>query len=163
MPTSLEREYWPEWNERFVRLLVGMTNMHRALIVVRRYQLARQQVKVGMRRKSLRIELQLSGALRARFRGQYVEPSECGVKVPPAVKTAGKAVRKDHNRGGKSKWMNGFFERPGRGCGKRHARRTREPERDSRNKRQRNKERRAKAAGDLRVYYPKNGGWHPRR
>jgi transposase len=134
----LEQEYWPEWNERFARPLEGVTDMHRALtpqidlasalshveqrvisndytfsFAGRRYQLARQQVKAGMRGKSLRIELHLSGALRARFEGQYVELSECGVKAPAAVKTAGKAVPKDHNRGGRSEWMNGFFERPG--------------------------------------------------
>jgi hypothetical protein len=79
----------------------------------RRYQIARQQVKTGMRGKSLRIELHLSGTLRARFEGQYLEISECGVKAPAAAKAVGKPVRKDHNRGGKSDWMEGFFERPG--------------------------------------------------
>jgi hypothetical protein len=134
----LEAEYWPEWNERFARPLKGVTDLHRALtpqidlasalshveqrvisndytfsFAGRRYQLARQQVKTGMRGKSMRIELLLSGALRARFEGQYVEVSECGVQAPAAVKAVGKAVRKDHNRGGKSDWMEGFFERPG--------------------------------------------------
>jgi hypothetical protein len=134
----LEQEYWPEWNERFARPLEGVTNMHRALtpqidlasalshverrvvsndytfsFAGRRYQLARQQVKAGMRGKSLRIELHLSGALRARFEGQYVEVSECGAKAAEAAKPFGKPVRKDHNRDGKSDWMEGFFERPG--------------------------------------------------
>jgi hypothetical protein len=134
----LEAEYWPEWNERFALPLKGITDIHRTLtpqidlasalshveqrvisndytfsFAGRRYQLARQQVKAGMRGKSLRIELQLSGALRARFEGQYVELSECGVQTPLAAKTGAKAVRKDHNRGGKSDWMEGFFERPG--------------------------------------------------
>jgi hypothetical protein len=79
----------------------------------RRYQIARQQVKAGMRGKSLRIELHLSGALRARLEGQYVEVSECGVKAPAVAKTASQPARKDHNRGGKSDWMDGFFERSG--------------------------------------------------
>ena len=134
----LEAEYWPEWNERFARPLSGVTDLHRALtpqialasalshveqrvisndytfsFAGRRYQLARQQVKAGMRGKNLRIELHLSGALRARFEGQYVEISECGMKAPAAAKSVGKPVRKDHNRGGKSDWMEGFFERPG--------------------------------------------------
>ena len=134
----LEAEYWPEWNERFARPLKGVANLHRALtpqidlasalshveqrlvsndytfsFAGRHYQIARQQVKAGMRGKSLRIELHLSGALRARFEGQYVDVSECGVKAPAAAKPGGKAVRKDHNRGGKSDWMEGFFERPG--------------------------------------------------
>ena len=79
----------------------------------RRYQIARTDVKAGMRGKSLRIELHLSGALRARFEGVYAEVSECGAKAPAAPKAAGKPARKDHNRGGKSDWMDGFFERPG--------------------------------------------------
>jgi hypothetical protein len=133
----LEKEYWPEWNERFARPLEGVVDMHRALtpqtdlasalshveqrqvsndytfsFAGRRYQIARTDVKAGMRGKSLRIELHLSGALRARFEGVYAEVSECGAKAP-AAKPAGKSVRKDHNRGGKSDWMDGFFERPG--------------------------------------------------
>jgi hypothetical protein len=134
----LEEEYWPEWNERFARPLRGVTDMHRALtpqidlasalshveqrvisndytfsFAGRRYQLMREQVKAGMRGNSVRIELHLSGTLRARFEGQYVEVSECGIKKSAAAKVAGKPARKDHNRGGKSDWMEGFFERPG--------------------------------------------------
>ena len=133
----LEKEYWPEWNERFARPLEGVVDMHRPLtpqtdlasalshveqrqvsndytfsFAGRRYQIVRTDVKAGMRGKSLRIELHLSGALRARFEGVYAEVSECGAKAP-AAKPAGKSVRKDHNRGGKSDWMDGFFERPG--------------------------------------------------
>ncbi len=133
----LEAEYWPEWNERFALPLQGVMDMHRALtpqidlasalshveqrvisndytfsFAGRRYQLARQLVKAGMRGNRVRIELHLNGALRARFEGQYVELNECGVQAP-AVKAGAKAVRKDHNRGGKSDWMEGFFERPG--------------------------------------------------
>jgi DNA-binding Lrp family transcriptional regulator len=134
----LEEAYWPEWNERFARPLEGVVDMHRPLtpqtdlasalshveqrrvsndytfsFAGRRYQIARTDVKAGMRGKSLRIELHLNGALRARFEGVYAEVSECGVKAPAAPKPAGKLARKDHNRGGKSDWMDGFFERPG--------------------------------------------------
>jgi winged helix-turn helix protein len=134
----LEEEYWPEWNERFARPLEGVVDMHRPLtpqtdlasalshveqrqvsndytfsFAGRRYQIARTDVKAGMRGKSLRIELHLSGALRARFEGVYAEVSECGVKPLAAPRPAGKLARKDHNRGGKSDWMDGFFECPG--------------------------------------------------
>ncbi len=134
----LEVEYWPEWNERFARPLDGVVDMHRAMtpqldlasalshveqrkvsndytfsFAGRRYQIVREQVKAGMRGKNLRIELHLSGTLRARFEGQYVDVGECGVKASGAAKSAGKECRKDHNRGGKSDWMEGFFERPG--------------------------------------------------
>jgi transposase len=134
----LEAEYWPEWNQRFARPLEGVVDMHRPLtpqtdlasalshveqrvvsndytfsFAGRKYQIARTDVKTGMRGKSLRIELHLNGALRARFEGVYAEVSECGAKAPAAPKPAGKPTRKDHNRGGKSDWMDGFFERPG--------------------------------------------------
>jgi len=134
----LEEEYWPEWNERFARPLEGVVDLHRPLtpqidlasalshvehrkvgndytfsFAGRRYQIARTDVKVGMRGNSLRIELHLSGTLRARFEGAYAEVSECGAKAPAAAKPGGKPVRKDYNRGGKSDWMDGFFERPG--------------------------------------------------
>jgi hypothetical protein len=134
----LEAEYWPEWNERFARPLEGVVDMHRPLtpqidlasalshveqrvvsndytfsFAGRRYQIARTDVKAGMRGKSLRIELHLSGALRVRFEGVYAEVSECGAKAPAAPKPARKDCRKDHNRAGKSDWMDGFFEQPG--------------------------------------------------
>jgi hypothetical protein len=134
----LEAEYWPEWNERFARPLNGVVDLHRPLtpqidlasalshvewrvvsndytfsFAGRRYQVARSAVKAGMRGKSMRIELHLSGALRARFEGVYVAVSECGAKAPLAAKPAGRPVRKDHNRGGKSDWMDGFFEHAG--------------------------------------------------
>jgi hypothetical protein len=134
----LEAEYWPEWNERFARPLKGLADMHRALtpeidlasalshveqrvvsndytfsFAGKKYQVSRGDVKAGMRGKSIRIELHLNGTMRARFEGAYAAVNECGVKAPAAVKPAGKAARKDHNRGGKSDWMEGFFERPG--------------------------------------------------
>ena len=68
---------------------------------------------MGVRGESLRIGLHLRGMLRARFEGQYVDVGECGVKAPVVTKTAGKECRKDHNRDGKSDWMEGFFDQPG--------------------------------------------------
>jgi hypothetical protein len=78
----------------------------------RRYQIGRKEVKAGMKGQRLRMELHLDGELRARFEGQYVELGECVVKTsdPPAPRPP---ARKDHNAGGKSAWMEGFFDRPG--------------------------------------------------
>lgn len=134
----LEKEYWPEWNERFARPLTGITDWHRPLtpqidvgaalshveqrvisndytfsFAGRRYQIARSDVKAGMKGQHLRIELRLNGELRARYQGQYVTAAECGAKAPSAPKPAAKPVRKDHNRGGRSQWMEGFFDQPG--------------------------------------------------
>ena len=66
-----------------------------------------------MKGQRLRIELHLDGELRARYEGHYVELGECGVRAPDKPAPPGKAVRKDHNAGGKSRWMEGFFDRPG--------------------------------------------------
>jgi hypothetical protein len=78
----------------------------------RRYQIGRGDVQAGMKRQSLRVELRLEGELHARYQGRYVEVYECGAKKPAEAAKSPKAVRKDHNAGGKSQWMEGFFERP---------------------------------------------------
>jgi hypothetical protein len=79
----------------------------------RRFQIARQDAAAGMKRQSLRVELRLDGSLKARYEGRYVEIGECGAKVPAPVPTPRKTPCKDHDAGGKSHWMDGFFEQPG--------------------------------------------------
>ena len=135
----LEKEYWPEWNERFARPLAGIVDLHRPLtagqdlaaslshvqhhvidngftfrFAGRHYRILAKDVKPGMRKQRLRIELRLSGEIKARYEGQYVEIAECADDAAaPHPKASLKPVRKDHNAGGKSHWMDGFFERPG--------------------------------------------------
>jgi hypothetical protein len=41
-----------------------------------------------------------------------VQVGECGAKTTAPVPATRKPVRKDHNAGGKSSWMQGFFDRP---------------------------------------------------
>jgi len=77
-----------------------------------RYQIARGVVQAGMRRQRLRVEVRLDGELKARYQGQYLEIGECGVPRPAPPAKANKPVRKDHNAGGRSSWMQGFFDRP---------------------------------------------------
>ena len=133
----LEKEYWPDWNARFARPLPGIADVHRPLtphldlasslshveqrviandytfsFAGRKYQIARRDAQAGMRGQKIRIELRLNGDLRSRYEGKYVENAECGVKPPAQPPVPGKPVRKDHNAGGKSAWMEGFFERP---------------------------------------------------
>ena len=136
--TFLETEYWPEWNEHFARPVADFPNHHRALteqlnlaailshveervigndytisFVGRRYQILRSQVQAGMRRQRLRVELRLNGELKARYQGRYVEIEECGAGPLPVQADKSKPrVRKDHNAGGRSQWMQGFFDRP---------------------------------------------------
>jgi hypothetical protein len=78
----------------------------------RRYQILRTAVLAGMRRQRLRVELRLDGELKACYQGRYVDIAECGAQpvLPPAKPS--RPVRKDHNAGGRSQWMQGFFDRP---------------------------------------------------
>jgi transposase len=133
----LEQEYWPEWNERFARPVKDFPNQHRALtphldlastlchveerviandytfsFASRHFQIAREDVQAGMRRQRLRIEIRLDGELYARYQGKYLNISRCGPLAQVQEPVSRKPPRKDHNAGGKSSWMNGFFDRP---------------------------------------------------
>ena len=133
----LEKEYWPEWNTHFARPVADFPNQHRALtpqlelaailchveeraigndytfsFAGRRYQIARGEVQVGMRSQRLRVELRLDGELKACYQGRYVGIGECGMPVVAPESTVRKTVRKDHNAGGRSGWMQDFFDRP---------------------------------------------------
>jgi transposase len=133
----LEQEYWPEWNAHFARPVADFPNHHRPLtpqlelaailchveervigndytfsFAGRRYQILRSQVQAGMRRQRVRVELRLDGELKARYEGRYLEIDECGTRPAAAEPKASKPVRKDHNVGGRSNWMDGFFDQP---------------------------------------------------
>ena len=133
----LEKEYWPEWNERFARPVAAFPNQHRQLtpeldlaailchveqrVIAndytfsfngQRYQIARSHAQAGMRHQPLRVELRLDGELHARYQGRYLDIAECGARAPAPPPSAAQPVRKDHNAGGKSSWMQGFFDRP---------------------------------------------------
>jgi hypothetical protein len=134
----LEKEYWPDWNTRFTKPAKSKEDLHRPLeknfdlpatlshveqrVIVndytfrfagKQYQIARQDVRTGMKRQSLRVELRLNGDLKARYEGRYLEISECGEKPAAGLKSpTGKPARKDHNAGGRSRWMDGFWDKP---------------------------------------------------
>jgi hypothetical protein len=133
----LEQEYWPEWNQRFAQPVADFPNQHRPLtpyldlaailchveqrvigndytfaFAGRRYQIAREDAQAGMRHQRLRVELRLNGELQARYQDRYVHIGECGARVAATEPMQRKPVRKDHNAGGKSSWMQGFFDRP---------------------------------------------------
>jgi transposase len=133
----LETEYWPEWNRRFARPVGDYPNQHRALtpplelaailchveqrvigndytfsFAGRRYQIARDHAQAGMRHQRLRVELRLDGELKARYQQRYLNIAECSARLAAPAPALPKPVRKDHNTGGKSSWMQGFFDRP---------------------------------------------------
>jgi transposase len=133
----LEQEYWPQWNAHFARPVADFPNHHRPLspqldlaailchveervigndytfsFAGRRYQILRSQVQAGMRRQRVRVELRLDGTLQARYENRYLEIGACGMQSAPAEPKPSKPVRKAHNAGGRSHWMDGFFDRP---------------------------------------------------
>lgn len=133
----LEKEYWPEWNAHFARPVADFPDQHRALtpqldlaailchveervigndytfsFAGHRYQIARAEAQAGMRRQRLRVELRLDGELKARYQGRYLQVGECGECTEAPAPAARPPVRKDHNAGGRSHWMQGFFDRP---------------------------------------------------
>jgi transposase len=131
----LEKEYWPEWNEYFASSLKDFPNQHRALtqdlaailchaeerviandytfsFAGQRYQIERRQAQTGMRRQRLRVELRLDAELKARYQDRYLDIAPCDVCAAEPEPVQRKPVRKDHNAGGKSSWMQGFFDRP---------------------------------------------------
>jgi hypothetical protein len=46
------------------------------------------------------------------YQGRYVNIAECGKRVAAQTRAAHQRVREDHDAGGKSGWMQGFFDRP---------------------------------------------------
>jgi transposase len=133
----LEKEYWPEWNEYFARPVQDFPNQHRALtesldlaailshaeeriiandytfsFAGQRYRIQREQAQAGMRHQRLRVELRLDAELKARYQGRYLDIARCDVGGAEPEPVLPKPVRKDHNAGGKSSWMQGFFDRP---------------------------------------------------
>jgi hypothetical protein len=76
------------------------------------YQIAKADIRPNMRGKTLRLELHLDGSLHARYDGRPIQIHECGRPKTAVVAPSQRPVRKDHNAGGKSDWMQGFFDEP---------------------------------------------------
>lgn len=133
----LENEYWPEWNEYFASPVKDFPNHHRPLtesldlaailchveerviandytfsFAGQRYQIDRQQAQAGMRHQRLRVELRLDAELKARYQDRYLDIGPCDVRLVAPQPVLTKPARKDHNAGGRSSWMQGFFDRP---------------------------------------------------
>jgi hypothetical protein len=128
----LDAEFLPDWERRFTVTPANDTDAHRPLTELhnlsatlsrvelraiatdytvqfegQRYQIARSSVKVGMKGQKVRVEARLDGTLAMRFEGAYLEISASISREPQLkpVSASGKPVRKDHNRGGRSRWM----------------------------------------------------------
>jgi hypothetical protein len=129
----LERVFLPVWNRRFRRDPFSEVDAHRplasaelasilSLVETRRvandytvswhgqqYQIPRAAARPGLRSMTIRVEQRLDGTLWARVGEQMTQLSRCeGGNVGGATKASGAPTRKDHNRGGRSQWMNSF-------------------------------------------------------
>jgi transposase len=129
----LEEEFLPEFNTRFAYPPANPTDAHRPLEALHnlaaslshvemrtitndytiqfrgeRYQISRACVAVGMKSQQVRVEARLDGTIAVRYNGVYLDITACAAKSSvdnPQVQQSSKPVRKDHNRGGRSKWM----------------------------------------------------------
>ncbi len=137
----LEAEYLPEWEAKFTVMAACADDAHRPLgkqhelaailseveyrLITNDYtfrhdtkvlQIVRSDISPRMRGSQLRVETRRNGEVAARFEDRYVQLKEC----QPAPKRATTAVPKAAAKSGtptaskpaKSKWMNGFFQRP---------------------------------------------------
>ena len=71
-----------------------------------------------MRRQRVRIQVRLDGELYARDQGRYLNIARRDRSQPEAEPASPKPARHDHNAGGQSAWMQGFFDRPSPPLGK---------------------------------------------
>lgn len=133
----LEAAYLPEWNEKFAVVAACGDDAHRPLgkqhdpmailsevrqrVIGSDYtirhdkkilQIARADIRPRMRGGVVRMETRRNGEVAARFEDKYLKITECA----PAMKAVQPIPQKKHVAGAtpreKSKWMEGFFQRP---------------------------------------------------
>ena len=130
----LESEFLPWWNANRTKAPANATDAHRPLTPLhelaasfshvkqrqvennytvavgkQRYQIDKSAVCAGLRRQKVRVEARLDGSIAVRYQGQYLPVHVCGEEpAPPAPGKMVKIVRKDHNRGGASRWMSDY-------------------------------------------------------
>jgi transposase len=136
----LESEYLPEWETKFTVVAACADDAHRPLgkqhnlaaalseveqrVITNDYtfrhdnkilQILRADIKPRMRGCSLRVETRRNGDVAARFEDRYVRLKECQPAQKTSIaprKAAAKSGAPEKSKPAKSKWMNGFFQRP---------------------------------------------------
>jgi hypothetical protein len=81
------------------------------------YQIPREAIGPGLRSSRVRVERRLDGTVWARVGQLAVELQVCETTLPEMNTKTPAEVRRDHNRGGRSEWMNDFHlkqQLPGR-------------------------------------------------
>jgi len=130
----LETQFLPEWDERFTVPPANTTDAHRPLTELhnlaatlsrvetrivatdytvqfegKRYQIARASVRVAMKGQKVRVEARLDGTLAMRYQGAYLDISAAISRQQEVKPTpAHQPIRKDHNQGGRSRWMRDY-------------------------------------------------------
>jgi hypothetical protein len=128
----LENEFLPWWNQTLTVKPASPDDAHRQLgkehdlpailshvesrqingYVIRYdgkfYQIDRRDIRPGMRKATVRVEVRLDGEIAVRFEGTYVRVRRCAQperQAPAARKATGDAIRKPRR---KSEWMKNF-------------------------------------------------------
>ena len=129
----LERVFLPDWNRRFRREPASAVDAHRPLgeghdldsilshVENRRvannytvswdgktYQIPAEAVRPGLRSSCVRVEARLDGSVWARVESRPVKLRRCAQPFPELTLKPATEARKDHNRGGRSSWMQSF-------------------------------------------------------
>ena len=129
----LEQVFLPQWQKRFRREPASSVDAHRPLgerqdldsilshVENRQvannytvswegkpYQIPREAVRPGLRSSSVRVEGRLDETVWARIGEQAVRLRRCECSVPEITLKVPVEPRKDHNRGGRSQWMQQF-------------------------------------------------------
>jgi transposase len=132
----LETEFLPWWNQTLVVAPANPDDAHRPLgkehslpaslsyvetrqvgngytiqLDNRTYQIARQDIRAGLRRASVRVELRLDGSIAVRFRNHYLTVTECAER-PKAVAVGKKPRASQKTPRAKSQWMKNFYLTP---------------------------------------------------
>lgn len=133
----LESNYLPEWEDKFTVVPACGDNAHRLLgphqileailcpvdsrviaddYTIRHnrklYQIAREQIRPRMRGAAVRVESRRDGDIAVRFEDQYLQITPCEPAPKANPRPARQTARPKAPNAGKSKWMDGFWERP---------------------------------------------------
>jgi len=128
----LEQEYLPQWNQTFTVLPEGRSDAHRPLraehelaailsLVEERivtsdytiryqgklYQIARRDIRPGLRGGQVRVEQRLNGSLAVKFRQYRLNVAECRPQPKTPSPRKPSSVPKPHPKGVHN-WMKGF-------------------------------------------------------
>ncbi len=134
----LDNHYLPEWQSRFSKRPACSDDAHRPLskhqeletVLCRveqrvvtndytfrfggqTYQIERGHVRPRLRGASIRVEQRRNGEIAVRFEGKYLPVGSCedSARAKPAKPSVAQ-LAKAPKQSGKSRWMEGFFDRP---------------------------------------------------